>query len=306
MVISTLGYGTKGSSRPTRLTETGTLSRSAIALYRTVSATKQTFCGWLIVCLLILGAIFAGSISPYNPLEADLSIVMQEPSWSHPLGTDELGRDLASRLLHGARLSLALGILAVTIAFAAGVPLGAMAGYFGGWLDQLIMRFMDILLSFPTLLLAIIVIATLGPGFTNAIIAVGFSKIPVLARVTRGAVLAIKQEPYVEAARALGASHALILFKQIMPNAAGPLIVQSALLTASAILAGSGLGFLGLGAQPPMPEWGAMLSKGRTYLRVAPRLVSAPGIAIAISVIGFNLAADSLQRMQASKTVSLL
>lgn len=267
------------------------MSRSVRVFMR----NRTAITGLLVLVLLVLAALLAPVLVPHDPLSADLARMLSSPSRVHPLGTDELGRDILSRILHGARISLTLGFVAVGIALAIGVPLGAIGAYRGGWTDLAVMRFVDILLSFPPILLAISVVVVLGPSLYNAMIAIGIAQMPVYARLVRSVVLSLKEREYVEAARALGASDARIVFAHILPNCLSPLIVQSTLQVASAILSAAALGFLGLGAQPPIPEWGAMLSKARLYLRVAPNLSIFPGLAILVTTLAFNLLGDGLR-----------
>jgi peptide/nickel transport system permease protein len=248
-----------------------------------------------IVLLAVVTASFAPLIAPYDPLKANLREMLRPPSLRHPLGTDELGRDILSRIIYGSRISLTLGVVSVGIGLMGGLPLGAVGAYYGGAADLVIMRFIDILLAFPAILLAIVVVSILGPGLYNAMIAVGVAQLPIYARLIRSVVLSIKEKDFVEAARALGAGDSWILFRHIVPNAMAPIIVQATLNIASAILSAAALGFLGLGAQPPTPEWGTMLSKGRVYLRVAPHVTTFPGLAILLTVLGFNLLGDGLR-----------
>ena len=262
---------------------------------RTLLKNRSAKAGAIIVLLAAVTAIFAPLIAPHDPFKANLRQMLQTPSLAHPLGTDELGRDILSRIIYGSRISLTLGIVSVGIGLIGGLPLGSIGAYYGGIADLLIMRFIDILLAFPAILLAIVVVSVLGPGLYNAMIAVGISQLPIYARLIRSVVLAIKEKDFVEAARALGAGDAWILFRHIVPNAIGPIIVQATLNIASAILSAAALGFLGLGAQPPTPEWGTMLSKGRVYLRVAPHVTTFPGLAILLTVLGFNLLGDGLR-----------
>jgi ABC-type dipeptide/oligopeptide/nickel transport system permease subunit len=262
---------------------------------RTLLRNRSAKVGMVIVSLAILTAIFAPLIAPYDPLKANLREMLQTPSLRHLLGTDELGRDILSRIIYGSRISLTLGVVSVGIGLMGGLPLGAVGAYYGGLADLIIMRFIDILLAFPAILLAIVVVSILGPGLYNAMIAVGISQLPFYARLIRSVVLSIKETEFVEAARALGAADSWILFRHIVPNAIGPIIVQATLNVASAILSAAALGFLGLGAQPPTPEWGTMLSKGRVYLRVAPHVTTFPGLAILLTVLGFNLLGDGLR-----------
>jgi ABC-type dipeptide/oligopeptide/nickel transport system permease subunit len=256
---------------------------------------RAALSGLAVLLLLVAAALLAPALARRDPLAADLAGMLAPPSLEHPLGTDELGRDIFSRILHGARISLTLGFVSVGIALSVGVPLGAVGAYRGGWTDLAVMRFVDVLLSFPPILLAISVVVVLGPSLYNAMIAIGIAQMPVYARLVRGVVLSLKEREYVEAARALGAAEARIVFAHILPNCTSPLIVQSTLLVASAILSAAALGFLGLGAQPPIPEWGAMLSKARLYLRVAPHLSVFPGLAILLTTLAFNLLGDGLR-----------
>lgn len=220
---------------------------------------------------------------------------VEGPVRLHLLGTDEQGRDLFSRILYGIPISLTIGLVAVGIGLVLGAPLGAFSAYFGGRVDLLVQRLVDVMLAFPGILLAIVLVAILGPGLANAMIAVGIAAVPIYARLVRGAVLSLKALDYVEAARALGANHSRILFRHIFPNALGPILIQSSLQMAIAILFAAGLGFLGLGARPPEPEWGLMLARGREYLAVAPHVATFPGLAIVGLVLAFNLLGDALR-----------
>lgn len=276
-----------GAARPPR--------RIASRPVRVFMRNRAAMGGLTVLVVIVLAAALAPLLVPHDPLSADLVKMLAPPSSAHPLGTDELGRDILSRVLHGARISLTLGFVAVAIALAVGVPLGAIGAYRGGWVDLAIMRLVDILLSFPPILLAITVVVVLGPSLYNAMIAIGIAQMPVYARLVRGVVLSLKEREFVDAARALGAGDARIVFSHILPNCLSPLIVQSTLQVASAILSAAALGFLGLGAQPPIPEWGAMLSKARLYLRVAPYLSIFPGMAILVTTLAFNLLGDGLR-----------
>jgi ABC-type dipeptide/oligopeptide/nickel transport system permease subunit len=248
-----------------------------------------------VVLLFALLALFAHWVAPYSPVDADLAKRLIAPSRDHWLGMDQQGRDLLSRIIHGGRVSLVIGIIAVGVAGAIGLPVGAVAGYRGGWVGQVLMTLIDILLSFPAILIAIFIVALFGPGLRNAMIAIGVSMMPVYARLIRGEVIRIRAETFVEAARAVGLSERRILLRHVFPNAIGPIIVQSTLNLAGAILSAAYLGFLGLGAQPPTAEWGAMLSDGRTYLRTAPHVAVYPGLAVMLVVLGFNLFGDGLR-----------
>lgn len=262
---------------------------------RSLLKNRAANAGLGVVFLATIAAIFAPAIAPYNPLRASLREIIQPPSMKHLLGTDELGRDILSRIIYGSRISLTLGIVSVGIGLLGGLPLGALGAYCGGWADLMIMRFIDVLLAFPAILLAIVVVSILGPGLYNAMIAVGVAQLPIYARLVRGVILSIKEKEFVEAAKALGAGDLRIVFRHIIPNSLAPIIVQATLNIAAAILSAAALGFLGLGAQPPTPEWGTMLSKGRLYLRVAPHVTTFPGLAIVITVLGFNLLGDGLR-----------
>jgi peptide/nickel transport system permease protein len=270
------------------------VSESKLILYK-FKRNKLAVIGTIILVILAICALLAPFITPKDPFKTDLKNNLSPPTMEHWLGTDELGRDILSRIIYGATISLTIGLVSVSIALVCGVPLGAIAGYHGGWTDSLIMRFMDILLSLPSLLLAIVVVTILGPNLYNAMIAVGVSIMPVYARLVRSMVLYLKEMDFVEAARMVGASDLRIIFRHIMPNCLAPIIVQSTLNIASAILSAAALGFLGLGAQPPTPEWGLMLSKGRIYLLVDPYVSAFPGLAILITVLAFNMVGDGLR-----------
>jgi len=263
--------------------------------FRQLKRNKLAIAGMIIIGAFIFMAAFANFITPYDPIKQDWSQVQKSPSLEHPLGTDELGRDLLTRIIFGARISMTIGVISVSIGLFFGGLIGLSAGYFGGWIDSILMRFMDIMLAIPYVLLAIAIVAILGPDLWNTMIAVGVVTIPRFARIARSSVLEIKSKDYVEAIRALGAGHRRILIHHILVNSLSPLIVQSTLTLASAILNAAALGFLGLGAQPPTPEWGAMLSDGRKVLLISPWIVTFPGIAIMLSVLGFNMLGDGLR-----------
>jgi len=247
------------------------------------------------VAFLVICALTAPWISPYEPNRQRLPDALQAPSAEHLLGTDENGRDVLSRILYGTQVSLAAGLFSVTIALSLGVTIGLVSGYFGGRVDNVLMRCMDALLAFPTLVLALAITATLGPGLRNAMIAIGIVGTPIFARLTRGQVLSVREREMVEAARTIGASHVRIMVKHILPNVMGPLIVQISLSVAVAILAEATLSFLGLGVQPPQPSWGSMVSRGKDYLDLAPWLAFAPGGAILLAVLGFNFVGDAVR-----------
>ena len=260
------------------------LSRSPLAMF-----------GLAIIAVLVFCAMFAEIISPYSPIKQDLMHMFETPSAAHWLGTDEFGRDILSRLIYGARVSLQVGFIAVGIALVTGGMLGAVSGYYSGRLDNTIMRVMDVLLSIPQTLLAIAIVAALGPSLMNLMIAVGISAVPTYARIVRGSVLSIRSMEFIEAARAAGSSDLRIILKHIIPNSMAPIIVQSTLGVASAILNAAGLSFIGLGIQPPNPEWGAMLSGGRQYIRDYPHMTLYPGLAIMLTILALNFLGDGLR-----------
>lgn len=243
---------------------------------------------------VIAVAIFAPLLAPYDPDEISSNLRMA-PSWSHPFGTDELGRDVLSRIIYGARVSLRVGLVSIGIALIGGTIIGIVSGYWGGWLDSCIMRLMDIMLAFPGFLLAIAIVAILGPSLFNVMIAVGIEAIPVYARTSRGSVLGMKEDEYMVGARAIGARDARILTRYVLPNIIAPLIVLATIGVGFAILAAAGLSYLGLGAQPPTPEWGAMLSSARSFLRDSWWMATFPGLAIMIVVLALNLFGDGLR-----------
>jgi len=251
--------------------------------------------GTALVLAFVAVAFAAPWIAPHDPLAQDLSARLLPPSAAHTLGTDDFGRDVLSRVLWGSRVSLRLGITAVLIALLFGGTIGLFAGFYGGWFDLLGMRFMDLMLAFPSILLAIVVVAILGPSLTNAMIAVGVMAVPQYARIVRASVLQVRGLEYVQAARALGAADGRILGRAILPNVLGPILVNASLGLATAVLEAAGLSFLGLGAQPPTPEWGSMLSQGRELVLIAPWVLTAPGVAVFLSVLGFNLVGDALR-----------
>lgn len=257
--------------------------------------SRQAAFGLGILGLLALASLLGPLFSPYDPYDSQLSQAFIPPGASHPMGTDYLGRDIATRLMVGGRLSLSIGLLAVAIGLLIGVPLALISGYFGGWPDLIIQRITDVLLSFPSILLALGLVAVLGVGLQNVVVAVGISTVPQFVRVARSAVLTVKNHVYVEAARATGASHSRILFRHLLPNILAPIIVQATLGIGLAILNAAGLGFLGLGVQSPQAEWGTMLGEGRNYIFSAPYMTTFPGLAIFLAVLAFNLLGDGLR-----------
>ncbi len=256
-----------------------------------------------VLVVLVLTAVLAPVLAPYDPLEQNLYARLQPPSLGHPLGTDDFGRDILSRIIYGSRISLRIGGASIGAALIVGTLLGLWAGYWGGWADALIMRLMDLLLAFPSILLAISIVAVAGPGIDNAIMAVSIVLIPQFARLVRSSVLTVRETAYVEAARALGASQMRIVMVGVLPNCMAPIIVQTTLGLGTAILDAAGLSFLGLGAQPPLPEWGAMLAGGRELLFDAPWVMTFPGMAIFIVVLAINLFGDGLRDALDPKTI---
>lgn len=248
-----------------------------------------------ILLIIITSAIFAPYISPYDPMAMDLSASLEGPSRTHWLGTDKMGRDILSRIIYGSRVSLLVGVVAVGISGIIGIFLGALAGYFGKWIDGLIMRIVDILLAFPSILLAISLVAVLGASIFNVMLAIGVVSWVSYARLIRGEFLSLKNKEFVSAVEALGAKTPKIIFKHMLPNAIAPVIVMATLGMAGAIITESSLSFLGLGVQPPTPSWGQMLSKGRTIIRQAWWVSTFPGIAIMITVLSFNILGDGLR-----------
>ena len=277
--------------------ETTTVKRNSQAkdTFRRFIKNKAAVVGLIIISLLLFGAIFAGVITPYDFDKQDLTVRFEMPSMAHLLGTDEFGRDLFTRILYGARISLFVGILSVSVGCLIGGTLGALAAYYGGRVDDFIMRFLDIWHSIPDLLLAISLASAMGPGIGNAIIAIGLTTIPSYARVVRASVMTVKNTEYIEAARCLGASVPRIILRHIIPNALAPIIVQASLGVAGAIITTASLSFIGLGVHPPTPEWGSMLSKGRQYIRNYWHLVTFPGVFIMTTVISLNLLGDGLR-----------
>jgi peptide/nickel transport system permease protein len=273
---------------------TKTISQTT-EVWRRLKRNRAAIIGGMIVFLFVFVAALAPWISPYPPNEGDLTKRLKPPSKEHLLGTDALGRDQLSRVIFGARISLQIQVVAVVIALLIGTLIGMVGGYYGGKLDNLIMRLMDILLAFPGIFLAISIIAVLGPGLTNLMLAAGIYSIPQFARIVRGSVLSLKEKEFIEAARAVGENDFNILFRYLLPNSMAPIIIQTTLRMATVLLTASGLSFLGLGVQPPTPEWGAMLSTARAYMITAPHVATVPGLAIMLVVMGFNLFGDGLR-----------
>lgn len=263
--------------------------------WRSFRKNKLALIGSIIVIFFILLAVFAPVIAPQGINEQMLSKRLQAPSSEHWFGTDDFGRDIYSRVIYGARISLWVGFLAVMGSIVVGCLLGVVAGYYGKWVDAIISRVFDIMLAFPSILLAIAIVAVLGPSLRNALIAIAVINIPNFGRLIRSRVLSVKQEEYIMAAKAVGMSNSRILFKHVLPNSMAPIIVQGTLAIATAIIEAAALGFLGLGAEAPNPEWGKMLADAKAYLVQAPWTMIFPGLAIMLTVLGFNLMGDGLR-----------
>jgi peptide/nickel transport system permease protein len=263
--------------------------------WRRLLKRRAAMVALVVIVLIILGAIFAPYITLHDPTTQSWTAVRQAPSWTYWFGTDEVGRDVFARVIYGARASLYAGVVSVGIAVVVGVPLGVAAGYLGGWTDSILARLTDAMLAIPFLILAIALAAFLGPSLTNAMIAIGISATPIFIRLTRGQVLTVMAEDYVEAARAVGNPHWRIAFRHILPNVMPPLLVQVTLTIATAVIAEASLSFLGLGQQPPLPSWGSMLNSAQRFLNNAPWMAIFPGIAIFVTVISFNLFGDGLR-----------
>jgi peptide/nickel transport system permease protein len=256
---------------------------------------KGAVAGLIVVGLFVAIAIFAPLISPYDPAAQSWTAVRKAPSMAHWLGTDDVGRDVLARVMYGARASLLAGVISVAIALSVGVPLGLISGYLGGWVDALLSRITDAMLAIPFLILAIALAAFLGPSLGNAMIAIGVTTTPIFVRLTRGQVMAVKVEDYVEAARAVGNSRLRIALRHVLPNIVAPLIVQATLAIAAAVIAEAALSFLGLGQQPPAPSWGSMLNSAQRFLTTASWMAIWPGLAIFLTVLSFNLVGDGLR-----------
>ncbi|KQQ55353.1 MULTISPECIES: ABC transporter permease subunit [Rhizobium/Agrobacterium group] len=265
------------------------------------SENRGAVIGLYVFAIIVIVAVFASVIAPHSPFQQYRDTILLPPAWmqggnwSFPLGTDPLGRDILSRLIHGAQYSLFIGVFVTSLSLTTGIIIGVIAGYYRGWLDTVIMRLMDIILAFPSLLLALVLVAILGPGLTNGMIAIALVLQPHFVRLTRAAVMTEKERDYVTAARLAGAGPLRLMFKTILPNCMGPLIVQATLSFSNAILDAAALGFLGMGAQPPAPEWGTMLAEAREFILRAWWVVTFPGLAILITVLAINLVGDGLR-----------
>lgn len=280
-----------------RTVETQKKRSMALEIWRRLQKNKMAMLGLVILVMLALTAIFADVIADYDTkvIAQDIKNRLQGPSMEHWCGTDEFGRDIFARLVHGSRVSLVVGLISVSISLLMGGALGAIAGYYGGKVDNVIMRIMDIFLAVPSILLAMTIVAALGTSLINVMLAIGVSGIPGYARIVRASVMSIKDQEFVEASRAIGAKSPTTIFREILPNCLAPIIVQATLSVAGAILSTASLSFIGLGVQPPSPEWGAMLSGGRNYLRDALHLTLFPGLAIVITILALNLLGDGLR-----------
>ena len=263
--------------------------------WQRLARRKGAMFGLGFVAFFVLIALLAPLIAPYDPLATSWSAVRKAPTLAHLFGTDDIGRDVLSRVVWGTRASLLAGVVSVSISLSLGVPIGMLAGYAGGWVDNVISRFTDAMLACPFLILAIALAAFLGPSLSNAMVAIGISATPIFIRLTRGQVLSVKVEDYVEAARALGNPHLRIALRHILPNVVAPLIVQATLAIAAAVIAEASLSFLGLGQQPPAPSWGSMLNIAKNYVDQAPWMAIWPGVSIFLLVLSFNLLGDGLR-----------
>jgi peptide/nickel transport system permease protein len=264
-------------------------------ILRRLRKNRGATAGGVLLLILALMALFAPVVAPYDPVKTNYGDALTGPSLKHPLGTDNYGRDMFSRIVYGARLSMSVGLISVAIGASLGVILGLLSGYYGRHLDNVIMRFMDAMLAFPGILLAMAIVATLGSGLTNVMIAVGISSIPGFARLVRGSVLSAKENVYVDAARVAGCSNGRIMGLHILPNVFAPILTYATLRVSVAILAAASLNFLGLGAQPPTPEWGVMLADGRDYIRQYWWLATVPGLAIMLTTLSINMFSDGLR-----------
>ena len=264
-------------------------------VWRRMLRHRSALMGLSVLGVFALVAIAGPLLVPFDPVQQDLSHILLPPSAGHPLGTDNYGRDELLVLVYGARFTLGLGVLAVMVGVGVGAPLGAVSGYFGGWVDMLVQRLAEILLAFPTIVLALALVAGLGPGLRNVVIAVGVSSVPGFIRVVRASALQQRALMFVEAARALGVPSWRIVLRHVLPNAAAPMIVQASIQMGVAILVAAGLGFFGLGVQPPTPEWGALLGEAHTYIFSDANLATFPGLCILLTVLAFNLTGDGLR-----------
>lgn len=271
------------------------MSATADPVWRRLLRHRSGALGLAVLGAFALTAIAGPLLVHFDPVRQDLASILLPPSPGHPLGTDSYGRDELVVLVYGARFTLGLGVLAVLVGVGVGAPLGAVSGYLGGWVDMLVQRFAEVLLAFPSIVLALALVAGLGPGLRNVVIAVGVSSVPGFIRIVRASALQLRALPFVEAARALGVPSWRVLLRHVLPNAAGPLIVQATIQMGVAILVAAGLGFFGLGVQPPTPEWGALLGEAHTYIFRDANLATFPGLCILLAVLAFNLTGDGLR-----------
>ncbi len=281
----------KAKKQPRKMARTG----SALYVWQKICQNPLALTGVIIIGAMIVLSILSPYILKYDYSTIDMMSAYAAPSWEHPFGCDDLGRDILARILYGARYTLSVGILSVLISASVGVALGAIAGFFGGMTDQIIMRLLDVMAAFPQLLLAIAVSAVLGTGFDKCIYALGISGIPRFARMMRANILTVRNQEFVEAATSITCSKARIIIKHVIPNAIAPLIVEISMSIAAAGLAASSLSFIGLGVTPPTPEWGAMLSSARNFIRRSPHMIMFPGLFIMLSVLSFNLIGDAIR-----------
>lgn len=266
-----------------------------LRVMRQMAKNKAAVLGMIIFVIEVVLAILAPIIAPYDYTQMDMLNCFATPSLAHPFGCDDMGRDIFSRVLIGARYSISSGVLAVAIALIIGMAIGAVAGFFGGWVDNIVMRLLDIIQAIPGMVMMIVISAVLGPGFVNTIIAMAFGSIPGMARMLRAQMLKVRENEYIEAATSINCSRMRIVMSHLLPNCLSPMIVQATMGVAQTITLCAGLSFIGLGVQPPTPEWGAMLAAARQFMRQAPHLVIFPGVAIAITVLALNLMGDGLR-----------
>ena len=288
-----------GLALPTTAEATAPAARGTAAglrgWWRRFARSRGAVFGLAVLVGVVLLSVLAPVVSPYDPLVQGVGPPLQAPSLAHWAGTDSFGRDLLSRIIYGARVALIVGVVSVVLAMVIGVALGLVAGYYGGVVDVVIMRVMDGLFAFPVIILAIAMMAIMGFGVTNVIIAVAVGFIAPFARVTRADVLAVKEEPYIEAARLAGVPHPAIILRHVLPNVMAPIIVQAALRVSGAIITEAGLSFLGLGPPPPTPVWGSMIAEGRNFIVMAPHVSTIPGVALMVTIVGLNLLGDGLR-----------
>jgi ABC-type dipeptide/oligopeptide/nickel transport system permease subunit len=293
--MSTRASATAEAARSERLERQEPAGRPQSRVWARLRTHPSALVGIAILAAYVLAGLLGPLLLHYDPIHQNLSDAFLPASTAHPLGTDDLGRDELIRLVYGTRYTLVLGFAAVAIGVGIGVPLGAVSGYYGGWIDLGSQRLTDVLLAFPNILLALALVATLGVGLQNVIISVGITSIPIFVRLVRASTLSVRELPYVEAGRALGVPSPVILFRHVVPNSLAPVIVQASLQLGAAILIAAGLGFLGLGVQAPTPEWGTMLGSSRNYIFSDPNLATFPGLAIFGAVLAFNLLGDGLR-----------